>query len=134
MEAVICWSYPVAALVGSGWNRENPATGYDHRITASAFRPFFGVFPTDPARTLMRKLFLPDKNKIHVTLGRTWYRHRWIKKIFILNNYYWLCNNPWTCTTKWFKAKFSIKISICTRLHRCSSSFNNTWTKIWKNS
>jgi hypothetical protein len=32
-------------MVGSGWNRENPATGDDHRITASAFLPFSGVFP-----------------------------------------------------------------------------------------
>jgi hypothetical protein len=39
-------------MVGSGWKRENPATGYDHRITASTFLPFYGVFPSELARTL----------------------------------------------------------------------------------
>jgi hypothetical protein len=38
--------------LGSDWNRENPVTGYDHRITASTFLPFFEVFPLDPTRTL----------------------------------------------------------------------------------
>ncbi len=30
-------------------NRENPATGYDHCITAATFLPFSGVFPRVPA-------------------------------------------------------------------------------------
>jgi hypothetical protein len=42
----------LAVMVGSGWKRENPATGYDHRITASTFVPFSGVSLTDPTRTL----------------------------------------------------------------------------------
>jgi hypothetical protein len=28
-------------------NRENPAIGYDYRITASTFLPFSGVFPSE---------------------------------------------------------------------------------------
>jgi hypothetical protein len=39
-------------MVGSGWNRQKPATGYDHRITASTFLPFSGVFQHDTTRTL----------------------------------------------------------------------------------
>ncbi len=39
-------------MVGSGWNWKNPATGYDHRITASTFLPFSGFFPPDLTRTL----------------------------------------------------------------------------------
>jgi hypothetical protein len=31
---------------------ENPATGYEHRITASTFLTFFGVSAPEPARTL----------------------------------------------------------------------------------
>jgi len=32
---------------GSSHNRENPAIGYDHRITAFTFLPFSGVFPSE---------------------------------------------------------------------------------------
>ncbi len=39
-------------MIGSGWNWEKPATVYDHRITASTFLPFSGVFSPDPARAL----------------------------------------------------------------------------------
>jgi hypothetical protein len=40
-------------MIDCGWNRENPAIGYDHRIpTASIFQPFSGVFLPEPARTL----------------------------------------------------------------------------------
>jgi hypothetical protein len=42
----------LVVMVGSGWNQENSATGYDHCITASAFLRFSGVFPSEPARTL----------------------------------------------------------------------------------
>jgi hypothetical protein len=33
-------------------NRENSATGYDHRIPDSAFQSLSEVFPPKPARTL----------------------------------------------------------------------------------
>jgi hypothetical protein len=39
-------------MVGSSWNSKNSAIGYEHRIIASAFLPFSGVFPLEPARTL----------------------------------------------------------------------------------
>ncbi len=35
----------LAVMVGSYWNRGNPITGYDHRITASTFLPFSGSGP-----------------------------------------------------------------------------------------
>jgi len=44
---VISYDGLLAVIVGSGWNRENPAIGYDHHITASAFLPFSGVFPPE---------------------------------------------------------------------------------------
>jgi hypothetical protein len=31
-------------MVGSDWNRESPAIGYDYCITASTFLPLSGVF------------------------------------------------------------------------------------------
>jgi hypothetical protein len=39
-------------MVGSGWNWENPATEYNHRITASTLLPFSGVFQPDLVCTL----------------------------------------------------------------------------------
>jgi hypothetical protein len=42
----------LAVMVSSGWGRQNPATGYDHCITASTFLPFSGVFSPAPVRTL----------------------------------------------------------------------------------
>jgi hypothetical protein len=46
-------------------NRENPAIGYDHRITASTFLPFSGVFP--PKTTTFLEL-LPEIHGI-IVLG-----------------------------------------------------------------
>ncbi len=42
----------LAVIVGSSWSWENPATEYDHRITASTLIPFSAVFLPDPARSL----------------------------------------------------------------------------------
>jgi hypothetical protein len=43
----------LAIVVGYDWSQENPATGYDHRITASTFLPLSRVFPPNPPRTLL---------------------------------------------------------------------------------
>jgi len=51
-KVVISGGGILAVMVGSGWTRENPATGYDHHSTASTFLPFFRVFPPDSAHTL----------------------------------------------------------------------------------
>ncbi len=42
----------LAVMVVSGQSRENPASGYDHRIAASTFLPFSEVFSPHPARKL----------------------------------------------------------------------------------
>jgi hypothetical protein len=49
---IISGSRILAVMVGSGWNRKNSATRYDHCITASTFLSFSGVFPTDPVGIL----------------------------------------------------------------------------------
>jgi hypothetical protein len=36
----MCGGEILMAVVGSGWNRVNPTTQYDQRITASTFLPF----------------------------------------------------------------------------------------------
>jgi hypothetical protein len=40
-------------MVDSGWNRQKPATGYDHGTTACTFLTFSGVFQHNTARTLL---------------------------------------------------------------------------------
>jgi hypothetical protein len=44
--------FPAGTAGKPSFPSENPAIGYDHRITASTFLPFSGVFPSEPARML----------------------------------------------------------------------------------
>jgi hypothetical protein len=52
-------------MVGSGWNWEKPATGYDHRIIASTFLPFSVVFSPDLTRVLSPGCMMNNQTYIY---------------------------------------------------------------------
>jgi hypothetical protein len=58
----------LAVMAGYDWNQENPATGYDHRITTFNFQPFSRVFPPNPPRTLSSGECHPEKRYTSLSL------------------------------------------------------------------